>query len=251
MTDVTEQDKSYPQRAYEFIKARGVARSRDIAEHLDIFAADVGAMLARLVDEGHLLVCKVEVPGTRAQNEYRIGSGMRAPAFRALRGASKRPPRHPDAPAPAGAPTLGPDGAGAAPQGGAAGLGAARRPAVFDSSPLPAIDFEPEAVPVPPVVPADAQHPINAFEQALRSFEASPPVPPPQRPAPLFDAAHDPDSELALAVAALNTLSLLLASSDSVDGSTGLAELIDPIAARVNAARHALRKQAQGGQHAA
>lgn len=223
MTDVTEQDKSYPQRAYEFIKARGVARSRDIAEHLGIFAADMGAMLERLVNEGHLLVCKVEVPGSRPQNEYRIGSGMRAPAFRPLRSASKRPPRHPDAPA----------------------------PAALDSSPLPAIDFEPEAVPVPPVVPADAQHPINAFEQALRSFEASPPVPPPQRPAPLFDAAHDPDSELALAVAALNTLSLLLASSDSVDGSTGLAELIDPIAARVNAARHALRKQAQGGQHAA
>lgn len=49
---------------------------------------------------------------------------------------------------------------------------------------------------------------------------------------------HDPDSELALACASLKTIELLLCQADFDDGiGGGLAEIIEPIRARIERAR--------------
>lgn len=58
------------------------------------------------------------------------------------------------------------------------------------------------------------------------------------------DPTHDPDSELALAVSALQTLSLLICQSTDIDCAEGLSELIEPITARINAARLAYQDMA-------
>lgn len=56
------------------------------------------------------------------------------------------------------------------------------------------------------------------------------------------DPMHDPDSELALAVSALQALECLLVTAD-IDIAGGIAELIEPITARVNSARQAFQER--------
>ena len=90
----------------------------------------------------------------------------------------------------------------------------------------------------------DANDAAVQFERALDAFEANHPAPRLRNGEHCaccrHDPQHDPDSELALAVSALQTLELLLVSSEMELGP-GVAELLEPITARVNAARLAYR----------
>lgn len=63
------------EQAIAFIRAQNGARSAQIARHLDCDADRVSAMLAPYVDDHTLVVCKIDVPGTRQQNEYRLSAG--------------------------------------------------------------------------------------------------------------------------------------------------------------------------------
>lgn len=69
-------DTSKRKQAMEFIAKAGTARSPQIAEAVGMEAKNVMGLLRPYVERGDLVMCKVEVPGQRAVNEYRIGPGM-------------------------------------------------------------------------------------------------------------------------------------------------------------------------------
>ncbi len=59
-------------------------RSSELAERAGIPRGSVQALLAPYVDSGRLQCCKVSVPGSPPQNEYRKGTGVPMPEFQPL-----------------------------------------------------------------------------------------------------------------------------------------------------------------------
>lgn len=59
-------------------------RTSELAERAGIPRGSVQAMLAAHVASGRLLCCKVSVPGSQTQNEYRSGAGVATPEFKPL-----------------------------------------------------------------------------------------------------------------------------------------------------------------------
>lgn len=59
-------------------------RSSELAERAGIPRGSVQALLAPYVDSGRLQCCKVSVPGSPPQNEYRSGAGVATPEFKPL-----------------------------------------------------------------------------------------------------------------------------------------------------------------------
>lgn len=80
------------QQAIELIRQRGAMRSPEIEKELDITSA--AATLQHKVDDGTLIMCKVERPGLRPCNEYRLSAkaGGQAPGIAPV----GRSPREPD-----------------------------------------------------------------------------------------------------------------------------------------------------------
>lgn len=78
------EEKSKTQLAYEYIVKKGSARQKEIAAEIGSSPSNIGVLLKPLVERGELAMCKVTVPGTPAQNEYRPGAGM-PDAFRPLK----------------------------------------------------------------------------------------------------------------------------------------------------------------------
>lgn len=59
-------------------------RTSDLAERAGVPRGSVQALLAPYVDSGRLQCCKVSVPGSPPQNEYRKGTGVPMPEFQPL-----------------------------------------------------------------------------------------------------------------------------------------------------------------------
>lgn len=59
-------------------------RTSDLAERAGVPRGSVQALLAPYVDSGRLQWCKVSVPGSPPQNEYRSGAGVATPEFKSL-----------------------------------------------------------------------------------------------------------------------------------------------------------------------
>lgn len=99
------EEKTKIQRAYDYIVKKGSARQKEIAAEVGTSPSSIGVMLKPLVERGDLVMCKVEVPGTPAQNEYRPGAGMPG-EFRPLKERQAfriNPPKEGKAAAPVGA----------------------------------------------------------------------------------------------------------------------------------------------------
>lgn len=62
------------EKALTFIAAQGGARTPAIAELLGISLNAVMPVLTIALDRGYLIACKVEVPGKRPANEYRLSA---------------------------------------------------------------------------------------------------------------------------------------------------------------------------------
>lgn len=69
-------EQSLIEKAIAFIAKQGSARTPEIAAHLGIKEAHVSASLARPVELGYLVTCKVTMPGRREMNEYRIAEAV-------------------------------------------------------------------------------------------------------------------------------------------------------------------------------
>lgn len=80
-------------RVIAYIKLHGSARTPEIAEHLGIENKSVLPLLWDHVQRGLLVTCKVERPGQKAINEYRLSAGGKAAPFMIRRAAL--PPRAP------------------------------------------------------------------------------------------------------------------------------------------------------------
>lgn len=65
-------------RVVAYIKLHGSARTPEIAEHLGIENKSVLPLLWDHVQRGMLVTCKVERPGQKAINEYRLSAGGKA-----------------------------------------------------------------------------------------------------------------------------------------------------------------------------
>ena len=89
----TPRDGTDVARLLECISAHGPARSLQISEATGVDISSVTPLLASYVKSGQLVMCKVEVPGSRPQNEYRIGVGLAAEWKPLKFGAPRRPPR--------------------------------------------------------------------------------------------------------------------------------------------------------------
>lgn len=59
-------------------------RTSDLAERAGVPRGSVQALLAPHVESGRLHCCKVTVPGSQQQNEYRKGAGVATPKFKPL-----------------------------------------------------------------------------------------------------------------------------------------------------------------------
>ena len=70
---MTPQEGSRAHRAIELIGQQGAVRSTSLAEQLGISCSALSALLNPYCDDGTLVACKVEKPGTRPENEYRLG----------------------------------------------------------------------------------------------------------------------------------------------------------------------------------
>jgi len=68
--------QSKTEKAIAFIAQRGSARSPEIAEHIKINATAIQAFLAGPLEAGYLIACKVEIPGKRPMNEYRLSANV-------------------------------------------------------------------------------------------------------------------------------------------------------------------------------
>lgn len=67
------------ERAIDFIRRRSGARQVEIGAHIDALPSNVRVMLRPYVDSGLLVTCRVQVPGTPPQTEYRMAAGGRKP----------------------------------------------------------------------------------------------------------------------------------------------------------------------------
>jgi len=83
------------QRAIDFIKNKGSARSKEIAEHIKTTSGAICSLLKGAVQSGELVTCRVETPGSPPQTEYRAGAGGKPQAFRDFRVSHKAPVRPP------------------------------------------------------------------------------------------------------------------------------------------------------------
>lgn len=59
-------------------------RAKALADATGIGPDSVSGLLATAVKAGRLVMCKITVPGTQAQNEYRAGPGVPPPDFKPL-----------------------------------------------------------------------------------------------------------------------------------------------------------------------
>jgi hypothetical protein len=76
MNDYTPRKGSAAEAAIEYLRKKGgSARSAEIAEAIGIEAKNITASLAAAVDNGVLVACDVNVPGSQPQKEYRISGG--------------------------------------------------------------------------------------------------------------------------------------------------------------------------------
>ena len=87
----TPRKESIAKRAIALLKERGVAmRTGQIAEALGESTSSIMPCLAPWAENGTLIVCKVEKPGSRATNEYRISGGGKAMKW--IDQSQKKPP---------------------------------------------------------------------------------------------------------------------------------------------------------------
>ena len=93
MTTYVPMPGSNTEAAINFVVNNGPKRSKEIAEAIGVDPSSVPVLLSLAVEYGTLVMCKVEVPGTVPQNEYRAGGGMPPPKFGDLSiNPAKRPP---------------------------------------------------------------------------------------------------------------------------------------------------------------
>lgn len=94
MNDYTPRKGSAAEAAVEYLRKKGgPARSAEIAEAIGIEAKNITASLAAAVDNGVLVACDVNVPGSQPQKEYRISGGGKPIPWR-----EPKPARAPVAP---------------------------------------------------------------------------------------------------------------------------------------------------------
>ncbi len=63
------------------LRRLGTARTNALSEATGIPCKQIPHMLETAIARGEVQVCKVTVPGSAPQNEYRLGSGVPVPAF--------------------------------------------------------------------------------------------------------------------------------------------------------------------------
>jgi hypothetical protein len=62
------------EKGIEYIRAHGSARSPELAKVMGTKEGNVQPMLAGPIEKGYLIACKVEKPGNRPTNEYRLSA---------------------------------------------------------------------------------------------------------------------------------------------------------------------------------
>ena len=93
-SEFATQDQHGP-RLIDLLRSQGVLRIDAISQALGITRDHAAVICNRLTKQGKLTSCKVEVPGGRPQNEYRLAAGPPAP-FVPLKAPAVRPPRRDD-----------------------------------------------------------------------------------------------------------------------------------------------------------
>jgi hypothetical protein len=86
---------SIADRAIKLIKARGRMRTSELAKALSVPATSIGSSLKWHSENGTLITCKVAIPGSKDQIEYRLSaSGSPTNHFTVL-DSQRTPPRPP------------------------------------------------------------------------------------------------------------------------------------------------------------